>query len=530
MNAASIKILITDPIEERCTEILRAEGFQVDKRIGISTAELLNIIGEYDALVVRSSTHVTADIINAGKRLRVIGRAGAGVDSIDVQAATRRGIIVMNTPGGNTISTAEHTMSLLLALARNVPQAHASLQEGVWDRKKFTGTELAGKTIGIIGLGKVGREVARRCQAFDMTVIGYDPVLTREAALKMNVELVDVEEVFSRSDFISVHTPLNEETRNLLNYETFRLCKPGVRIVNCARGGIVDENALLEALNEGIVAGAALDVFEREPPGDHPLVKHPRVVVTPHLGASTEEAQEKVAQLIARQLADALLERGIVGSVNADSIQTAMRAELHPFLVLAEKLGKLTAQIMVGKLRAVNVTMYGDLLEQAGSATMSAVLKGIFEVMLSESVNYINAPVIALERGIALRETKEKEDTRYTHLLRVRYETDREQRMVAGTVFGKNSIRIVGIDKFHFELNPEGYMLLYTNIDRPGMLAAVGGILAEAKINIAGVALGRSGVRQNALTIMMLDDPIPNTVLQKIGQIEGVSEAKFIRL
>lgn len=530
MNTSSIKVLITDPVEDRCAEILQAEGFQVDKRLGLPTSDLLNVIGDYDALVVRSSTRVTAEIINAGKKLKAIGRAGAGVDNIDVQAATRRGIIVMNTPGGNTISTAEHTMSLLLALSRNVPQAHASLQQGIWDRKKFTGTELAGKTIGIIGLGKVGREVAKRCQAFDMTVVGYDPVLTREAALRMNVELVDLEDVFRRSDFISVHTPLNEETHNLLNRETLRLCKPGVRIVNCARGGIVDENALLEALNNGIVAGAALDVFEHEPPIDHPLVRHPRIVATPHLGASTEEAQEKVAQQIATQLADALLGRGIVGSVNADSIHMAMRPELQPYLMLAEKLGKLIAQIMIGKLRTVDVTMCGDLLEQAGSATTSAVLKGIFEMMLSEPVNYINAPVIALERGIALRETKEKEDTRYSHLVRVRYETDKEQHAVSGTVFGKDNIRIVSIDKFHFELNPEGYMLLYTNIDRPGMLAAVGGILAGAKINIAGVALGRAGLKQNALTIMMLDDPIPSSVLQEIDRIEGVSDAKFIRL
>jgi D-3-phosphoglycerate dehydrogenase len=530
MNERPFKVLISDPVEERCAEILKSEGFQVDMRTDLSPDGLINIIGEYDALVVRSATQVTSEVINTGKKLQAIGRAGAGVDNIDVQAATRRGIIVMNTPGGNTISTAEHTMSLLLSLSRNIPQAHASLQQGIWDRKRFTGTELAGKTIGILGLGKVGREVAQRCLAFDMTVVGYDPVLTREAAMKMNVELVDVEELFRRSDFITVHTPLNQETHNLLNRQTLRLCRPGVRIVNCARGGIIDENALLEALNEGVVAGAALDVFEHEPPGNHPLLKHPHVVATPHLGASTEEAQEKVAAQIARQLADVLLGRGIVGSVNADSIQSASRPELQPYFLLAEKLGKLMAQIMVGKLRAVDVTVFGDLLEQTGSVIVSAVLKGMFEMVLSEPVNYINAPIIAQERGIALREAREKEDRRYTHLLRVRYETDKETRMVSGTVFGKDNIRIVGIDKFHFELNPEGYMLLYTNIDRPGMLAAVGAILAEEKVNIAGVALGRFGVRQNALTIMMLDDPLSSRVLERIAKIGGVSETRFITL
>lgn len=525
-----MKILITDPVDQRCIDILMEEKFHVDIRVGTSTEEILNIIGNYEALIVRSATQVTSDIINAGKTLKVIGRAGAGVDNIDVQTATRRGIIVMNTPGGNTISTAEHTMSLILSLSRNIPQAHASLQQGVWDRKRFIGTELAGKTIGVVGLGKVGREVAKRCLAFDMVVIAYDPVLTREAAMKINVELTDLDELLRRSDFITVHTPLNEDTKNILNPQTFLLCKPGVRIVNCARGGIIDERALLDALQDGRVAGAALDVFESEPPGDHPLLRHPHVVATPHLGASTEEAQEKVAVQIAHQVADALQGKSIIGSVNADAIQMAMRPELRPYMELAEKLGKLTAQIMEGKLRAIHVTTSGQLLEQSGSVLSSAVLKGILEMMLTESVNYINAPVIARERGIQVAETREKEDSIYTHLLRVRYETDKESRSITGTVFGRSNVRIIAIDKFHFELNPDGYMLLYANVDRPGMLAAVGAILAEEKINIAGVALGRYAMGETALTIMNLDNSLSGRILQKIAQISGVSSAKFVKL
>lgn len=525
-----MNILITDPVEQPCVEILQAEGFHVDLHPSMPSGEILSVIEKYEALIVRSSTQVTGEIIGAGKKLKVIGRAGAGVDNIDVQSATRRGIIVMNTPGGNTISTAEHTISLILALARNIPQAHESLQKGVWERKQYLGTELSGKTIGIVGVGKVGREVAKRCGGFEMAVIGYDPVLTREAAAKIEIELVDFDELLRRSDFITLHTPLNEETKNLINEQSLRRCKPGVRIINCARGGIIDERALLDALNRGVVAGAALDVFEHEPPGESPLLHHPHVVATPHLGASTEEAQEKVAVQIAHQIADALHGRGVSGSVNADAIQMGMRTELQPYLTLAEKLGNLTAQLMQGKLRTVDVTTCGDLLDQSSTVILAAVLKGIFETLLTEPVNYINAPLIARERGIFSAEGKEQEHSVYTHLVRVQYETDKETRMLMGTVVGRHNVRIVGIDTFHFEINPEGYMLFYSNVDRPGMLAAVGSILAEEQINIAGVALGRFSAGKQALTIMSLDSPISQNILDRISRLQGVSDAKLVRL
>lgn len=525
-----MKVLITDPIEQRCVDILKAEGFDVDHRPGMSPDEICAQIPTYDALIVRSGTKVTSDIIAAGQALKVIGRAGAGVDNIDVPAATRRGIIVMNAPGGNTISTAEHTLSLLLALARNVPQAHASLQRGVWDRKQYVGTELFGKTIGILGLGKVGREVAKRCASFDMVVLGYDPLLTEEVASKLAVESLDLDELLRRSDFITIHTPLNEETRKMINAETLAKCKPGVRIINCARGGIVDEQALLAALEDGRVGAAALDVFEKEPPGDHPLLHHPRVVATPHLGASTEEAQEKVAAQIAQQVADALKGRSVSGSVNAAEIQLAMRTELQPYLQLAEKMGKLLAQLMSGKLRGIEVRTNGELLSQSSSILTAAVLKGIFEILLTEPVNYINAPIIAQERGIFVSSQREQDHEVYTHLLSVVYETDKEKRNLAGTVFGHRNVRIVGIDTFHFEIRPEGHLLIYRNVDRPGMLAAVGKILADAQINIAGVSLGRYGMGGQALTVMNVDSPIPNGLLMKIAGLQGVSEVKLVKL
>lgn len=525
-----MKILICDPIEQRCVDILSGEGFAVDLRPGLTPDQLEAVIGDYDALIVRSTTRVTADILRYADRLKVVGRPGAGVDNIDVEAATRKGIIVMNTPGGNTISTAEHTVSLLLALARNIPQAHMSLKQGTWERKTFIGTELFGKTIGIIGLGKVGREVAHRCLSFGMIVVGYDPVLSIEVALKLGIELAGVEDVLRRSDFITVHTPLTEDTRNLLNEQTIGKCKKGVRIINCARGGIVNEEALLRALESGHVAGAALDVFVEEPPTNHRLIRHEKLVVTPHLGAWTEEAQEKVAILIAEQLADVLKGRGFAGVVNAVSIQQAMKEEIRPYVTLSEKLGSLVAQLMKGKLRSLTLTYGGELLQQAAEILRAATLKGILGHLLSEPVNYVNAPMLARELGLTVSEKKEHDGGNYTHLLKAEYETDRERRKFWGTVFGSSTVRLVNIDGFHFEVRPEGNLLFYSNIDRPGMLAKVGSVLAKANINIAGVALGRNVAGERALTVMNVDSDIPETVIRRIASIEGVSEAKLVRL
>ena len=525
-----MKILITDPIEQSCVDILTREGFQVDAKPGLPAEEIKKIIGEYAALVVRSGTKVTADIIEKATSMKVIGRAGAGVDNIDSKAASAKGIIVMNTPGGNTISTAEHTMSMIMALARNIPNAHASLVAGKWDRKKFMGTEVYGKTLGIAGLGKIGREVATRAQAFGMTTIGYDPVLAADVAGKMNVELVPLEEIFRRSDFITVHTPLNNETRGLLNEETIAKCKKGVRLINCARGGIIDEAALLKALDSGHVAGAAIDVYTEEPPKDFTLVKHPKVVATPHLGASTEEAQEKVAIQIAEQIADALKDRGIVGAVNAAALQAGIPNEIVPFLTLAEKLGKLQAQVMKGQLKELTIELSGDLLHRHAELLKAGVLRGLFSKLMSQPVNYINAPVLAQSMGVRISEKKEVESENYNNLLTISYKTDSEERSFAGTVFGGKYLKIVRLDRYYVEGNPDGTFLYYTNIDRPGMLAKVGAILAEANINIAGLSLGRTGVGERALTVVSVDNSIPDSVLQKVQSLDGVFHAKVVVL
>ncbi|TAK66508.1 MAG: phosphoglycerate dehydrogenase [Bacteroidetes bacterium] len=525
-----MKILISEPIEQQCVDILKSEGFDVDFKPTITSDELKQSIGSYSALIVRSATKVTADILSNAGTMKVIGRAGTGVDNIDINAATRRGIIVLNVPGGNTVSTAEHSISLLMALARNIPQAHQSMREGKWERKKYVGVELCGKTLGVIGLGKVGKEVAKRCLGFEMKVIAFDPVLSPEVAAKMGIELVDLDIVLRRSDFITVHTPLTNETRNLIDVRALAMCKKGVRIVNCARGGIINEQALLDALNAGIVAGAALDVYEKEPPTDHPLVQHPRVVVTPHLGASTEDAQEKVALEIAHQVSDVLKGKDIVGSVNANIIRQAMHTEIQPYLLLAEKLGMLTAQLMQGKMYTLKIQTSGMLVNDANSALSAATLQGIFSTILDEPINYLNAPLIARERGLNVQLSSEGEHETYNQLLTVSYETDKEQRSFAGTVFGNKNIRIVAIDGFHFEIKPEGYLLIYYNLDRPGMLASVGNILAGAEINIAGVSLGRFGQGEQALTIMNIDSPVPEAVMKQLEKIEGVTGVKMVKL
>ncbi len=525
-----MKILITDPIEQSCIEILQREGFTVDVKTGLPPEEIKKIISEYTAMIVRSGTQVTADIIECATSMKIIGRAGAGVDNIDVKAASRKGIIVMNTPGGNTLSTAEHTMSLMLSLARRIPQAHISMQAGKWERKKFMGTELFGKTLGIVGLGKIGREVATRSQSFGMNIIGFDPVLANDIASKMNIELVSLDELYRRSDIITVHTPLTEETKSLLNEKTIAQCKKGVRLINCARGGIIDETALLNALNSGHVAGAALDVFSIEPPPkENLLLQHPNIVLTPHLGASTEEAQEKVAIQIAEQLADALHNRGIVGAVNAAALQSGIPNEIQPFVTLAQKLGKLQAQLLKGTLKEITITLQGEMLYKYRELLQASVLQGLFSQLMSEPVNYINAPFIAQTLGIHINEKKEIAGENFTHLLVVEYKTENEQRTFAGTVFG-NKPRIVRIDNFHFEIHPEGMFLFYNNIDKPGMLAKVGSLLAEANVNIAGLMLGRTEVGKHALTVINIDSKISQSILEKITKFDGVFDAKVVEL
>ena len=526
----TMKVLVSDALEQGCIDILRAEGFEVENAPGTKPDRLLEIIGGYDALVVRSATKVTAAVIARAERLKVVGRAGTGVDNIDVEAATRRGVIVMNTPGGNTVSTAEHTVSMLLSLARNIPQAHMSLTRGQWEKKKFVGTEVFEKTVGVIGLGKIGREVALRCRALGMQVVGFDPVLSTEVAAKLQIQLVGLNDLYRRADFITVHTPLNSETRGLLNDTTLALCKRGVRVVNCARGGIIDEAALLRALESGQVAGAALDVFDVEPPVGNPLLSHERVIATPHLGASTEEAQEKVAMQIAHQIADALKGRGFSGVVNSPAIQLGMSDDLRPYVRLAEKMGSFVGQMLRGKLESLTMTLTGETIAGSIELLKAALLKGVLSRVVTEPVNLINAPLLAREMGLRVGEMKEQEGERFSTTVRLQYKTAEETREVTGTVFGPSTLRFVRLDGFPCEVRPEGFLLVYNNMDKPGILANVGTILATHNVNIAGVSLGRSALGGEALTVMNIDAEIPEAGLEELRRLPAVSNLRVVLL
>lgn len=525
-----MKILITDPIEDSCIDIFKKNNFEVSYKPGIPEEEIINIVGGFDALIVRSGTTVTSKIIEAGNSLKIIGRAGTGVDNIDVPAATRKGIIVMNTPGGNTISTAEHTISMLLALARNIPQSYQSITLGKWERKKFRGVEVYSKNLGIIGLGKIGREVALRAQGLGMKIIGFDPLIGREVADELKIELVNLETLYANSDFISIHTPLNSDTKNLINKTTLAKCKKGVRIINCARGGIVNEVDLLEYLNSGHVAGAALDVFEEEPPVNNPLLKNPKVISTPHLGASTEEAQEKVAQQIAEQICDALNNKNIIGAVNAFALQNGIPEEIFYYTLLGEKLGSLMQQLAQGNIKDVTVELCGTLLHKHSALLKVSLLKGIFSRLISEPVNYINAPLIAENMGVKISEKKYSDDKNFSQLLSVKFKTEKTEHILSGTIVGTSQIKLVRFDSFYIEAQLDGTMLFYMNFDKPGILAHVSSVLAKNNINIAGVALGRTGIGEKALTIISVDNQLPNNLLTELTSFEGIISIKTIDL
>lgn len=530
------KVLVSDPIAEAGIARLR-EVAEVDVKTGLPPEELKAIIGAYDALVVRSETRVTADILAAASRLKIIGRAGVGVDNIDVGAATERGILVVNSPEGNTIAAAELTIAMLLALARRIPQADASLHAGRWERKRFLGTEVYGKTLGVIGLGKIGGEVARRARAFEMTVIAYDPYATEQRARDYGAALVSLEELFARSDFITLHVPLNEQTRNLIGAEQIAKMRDGVRIINCARGGIVDEQALADAIRSGKVAGAALDVFSQEPVApDNPLLQMPENVLTPHLGASTEEAQVNVAIDVAEQIVDVLSGRPARSPVNMPSLSPESLEKARPWLLLAEKIGSLHTQLardLDGKgrpIEAVEVLYQGDFDEMPLGSVTRAVLAGILSPVLSDPVNLVNAPVLASARGIQVTESHSTTHTEYTAMITVSVRTPVGQRTICGTVFGKNDIRIVHIDHYRVDIIPEGIMLLTQHVDRPGMIGRVGTLMGSNNINIAGMNLGREKVGGRALMVLMVDDPIEESVLKQIRELPGMETAQLVQL
>jgi D-3-phosphoglycerate dehydrogenase len=492
--------------------------------------ELAEIIAPYDALVIRSSTKVTRAIIERASSLKVIGRAGVGVDNVDLDAATRRGIVVMNSPLGNSVTTAEHAISMMMALARHIPAADAALRAGKWDRSKFVGIEVFNKTLGVIGLGNIGRIVAERALGLKMKVIGYDPILTAEAAARVGVELVSLDEIFSRSDFITVHAPLTDETRGLVGAPAFAMMKKGARVINCARGGIVDETALYAALRSGKIAGAALDVFvEEPPPHDHPLLTLDSVIATPHLGAATDEAQVQVAIDIANQVVEFLIDGTIRHAVNIPALTTKELELLGPHLSLGEKLGRLAAQLIEGAPTQVTVSFAGEAANLNAEPIVASVLKGLLSGFLYQEFNYVNAPYIARERGINVTETRSRDATDYINTLTVTVQTSCGSHEVSGAVAGK-TIRMIRIDGYRIEAAPEGYFLMLLNRDVPGVVGAVGTMLGQAGINIAGLELGRDRAGGMALSLVEVDGPVPATVLETLKTIPAITAASLIKL
>ncbi len=532
MGVPRFRLLITDPFDTAVLAPLRERHPDLEVRADpIDPATLAQHVGDVDGLIVRSRTKVTAEVLEHAPRLRVIGRAGIGVDNIDVNAATKRGIVVMNTPGGSNVTTAEHAIAMLLALARNIPQAAAAVRAGQWPRERWIGTEVCNKTLGVIGLGNIGAIVAERALGLRMKVIAYDPFVTVEGAARLRVELVSRDELFVRSDFVTVHTPLTPETRGLVGRDAIARMRRGVRIINCARGGIVDEAALLEGLRSGHVAGAALDVFEQEPPPkDHPLLALDTVIATPHLGASTGEAQENVSRAIVQQVADFLYAGVIQNAVNAPSIAPEILQVLRPYLMLAEKLGALAGQLATEPPVEVIVQAVGQAAERETRALTTAVLRGLLAQMIDPGINYVNAPAVARERGIAIVEAQAPESKDFKNAIMVRLRTASRTIVVEGAVFGADTVRLTKINDFRMEAVPEGYVLMLNNRDVPGVVGRVGTLLGERGINIAGLELGRERVGGMALSLFHVDDPVPRDVLAELRKLPQVVSAQLLRL
>ena len=521
------KVLISDKLSSSAVAIFRDRGVEVDLKPGLEKDELAGIIGNYDGLAIRSATKVTSKILDRAKRLKVVGRAGIGVDNVDLPAATARGIIVMNTPFGNSITTAEHAITLMLSLARQIPAADASTQAGKWEKNRFLGVEITGKTLGIIGCGNIGSIVADRAHGVKMKVIAYDPFLSPEHAVDIGVEKVELAELLRRADFISLHTPLTEKTRNILDANALAATKRGVRIINCARGGLVDEVALRAALDSGQVAGAAFDVFSVEPALENPLFGHPNVVCTPHLGASTMEAQENVALQIAEQMSDYLLRGAISNAVNFPSITAEEAPKLKPFIKLAEQLGSFAGQVTESSLKSVKLMYEWHVAAMNTRALTSAAIAGLLKPLLQD-VNMVSAPIVARERGISVEETKRDAQTDYESLVTLTVVTERQERSIQGTVFAGGRPRIVSIKgiKMDAEFGPS--MLYVTNVDKPGFIGRFASILGEAGINIATFHLGRQTAGGDAISLVEVDGAVPPEVVEKVQQLPHVQRVRAL--
>jgi D-3-phosphoglycerate dehydrogenase / 2-oxoglutarate reductase len=519
-----VRVLIADKMDPRAAAIFRERGIEVDEKPGLSPDEFKAIIGDYDGLAVRSATRVNAEAMDAAvPRLKVIGRAGIGVDTIDVPAATARGIVVMNTPFGNSITTAEHAIAMLFALAREIPAADQSTQAGRWEKNRFMGVELSGKTLGLIGCGNIGSIVADRAHGLKMKVVAYDPFLSPERAMELGVDKVELDELLRRADFISLHTPLTDQTRGILSREALAQTKTGVRIVNCARGGLIDEAALKEGLESGHIAGAALDVFIQEPAKENPLFGTPNLICTPHLGASTNEAQVNVAIQVAEQMADFLLLGGITNAVNMPSLSAEEAPRLKPYMALAEKLGRLVGQIAGADIRSVAVEVEGAAAELNIKPITGAVLAGLMGTY-SDTVNMVNAPVYAKERGLDVREVRHEREVDYHTLVAVTVGTSDGEKRVSGTLFGNRAARLVDIFGVAVEADLTPRMIYIVNTDAPGFIGALGTTLGKAGVNIATFNLGRRKAGGEAVALIAVDDPITPDLTKELQQLPGVRE------
>ena len=524
------RVLISDKLSEAAVQIFRDRGVEVDylPDLGKDKDALLAKIGDYDGLAIRSATKVSPKILEAAKKLKVIGRAGIGVDNVDIPAASQRGIVVMNTPFGNAITTAEHALSMMMALARQIPEASASTLAGKWEKNRFMGVELFNKTLGVIGCGNIGSIVADRALGLKMKVIAYDPFLSPERALEIGVEKVELLELITRSDFITLHTPLTDKTRNIIGAAAISRMKKGVRIINCARGGLVNEDALYDALVSKHVAGAALDVFEVEPATDHKLFKLDNVIATPHLGASTGEAQENVALQVAEQMSDYLIKGAVTNALNMPSISAEEAPRLRPFVALAEKLGSFAGQLTDGVISNIVIEYAGDVGEMNTRALSSAALAGILAPQMGQ-VNMVSAPVVAKERGIKVDEVKQSKRGAYETYIRITVKTEKYERAVAGTVFSDGKPRIIQIKGIELECNFGQHMLYITNKDKPGFIGAVGTVLGNAKINMATFHLGRLSEGGDAICIVETDGGVPEHVMEDVRKLANVQQVKALQ-
>jgi D-3-phosphoglycerate dehydrogenase / 2-oxoglutarate reductase len=524
------KVLVSDPIDQVGIDIL-SQVAQVDIKTNLPADELIQIISDYDALMIRSGTRVTREVIEAGKQLKIIGRAGVGVDNVDVPTATRHGVLVVNSPEGNTVAAAEHAVAMMLSLSRYIPDANQSVKNGKWDRKSFTGVEVYKKTLGIVGLGKIGAHVATIARAMGMRLLAYDPYLSTERAEQLGCQLVELDFLFRESDYITLHLPKTPETQHLIGTEAIAKMKPTVRIVNCARGGIIDEAALAEAVKEGKIGGAALDVYEEEPLGESTLRSLGKeVVLTPHLGASTEEAQVNVAIDVAEQIRDVLLGLPARSAVNIPGLRPDLMEKLRPYLRLAETLGSMVSQLAGGRIESLDVRLQGELASNDSQPVVVAALKGLLSNALQERVNYVNASIEAKERGIHVIETRDAAVRDYTGSLHLAAKGSLGEHSVTGALLGDNEIRITDLDEFPINVPPSRYMLFTLHRDMPGIIGKIGSLLGGFNVNIASMQVGRKIVRGDAVMVLSLDDPLPEGILAEIIKVPGIRDAYTVTL